>query len=383
MNTHTKARRLALEDGSLWTGKAFGAEVDGVHTAEVVFNTAMTGYQECLTDPSYRGQILVSTAAIVGIYGVNDEDAESDRVQVAGFVIHELARRASNFAATSDLSSYLKDAGVPGLADVDTRALTRRLRTQGVMRGAITDDAGVSDAELVQAAQDAPLMAGRNLASEASCHDETDRAAPDGFRLTVVALDCGAKTNIFRELEKRGCRVRRLPWNTPASRLREIFDAGEAHGILVSNGPGDPQAVEQSVATLRELIAGDAAKTPPTFGICLGNQLLALASGARTYKLKFGHRGANQPVRSQMTGKVEITSQNHGFSVDAESLPDGAEITHLNLNDGTLAGFRLKDRPVFAVQHHPEASPGPHDAAYLFDRFIEEMEKAAGATANA
>jgi len=378
MSTPAATRRLALEDGTIWTGAPFGAPIDGAITAEVVFNTAMTGYQECLTDPSYRGQILVSTTAIVGIYGVNADDAESDRVQVAGFVVHELARRPSNFSATTDLSTYLKDAGVPGLANIDTRALTRRLRAEGAMRGAMTDDASVSEDDLVSAARDAPLMAGQNLASEVSCPGETPRAAPDGARLTVVALDCGAKHNIFRELEKRGCAVIRLPWDTPASRLREIFERGEAHGLLVSNGPGDPEAVRQSVETLRELIAGDADRTPPTFGICLGNQLLALAAGAKTYKLKFGHRGANQPVRSELTGKVEITSQNHGFAVDAGSLPPSAEITHLNLNDGTLAGFRLKDRPVFAVQHHPEASPGPHDASYLFDRFVESMERAAG-----
>ena len=224
-------------------------------------------------------------------------------------------------------------------------------------------------------------MSGQNLAAQVSCSEINARPASEPKR-TVLALDCGAKRNIFRELEKRGCAVVRVPWDTPASEIRSRIEKGEAQGLLVSNGPGDPDAVEASVATLRELIAGEPDKTPPIFGICLGNQLLALAAGAKTYKLKFGHRGANQPVKSELTGKVEITSQNHGFAVKADSLPAGAEATHVNLNDGTLAGFRLTDRPVFAVQHHPEASPGPHDAAYLFDQFIESMD-ARGATAGA
>ncbi len=378
MTNETDIRRLALEDGSVWAGRAFGAAISGVSTSEVVFNTAMTGYQESLTDPSYRGQTLVSTAPIVGIYGINGEDGESERVQVSGFIVHELSRRVSNHRATTDLSTFLADAGVAGIAGVDTRALTRRLRSAGVMRGAMTDDAGVSDADLVQAAKDSPLMSGQNLASEVSCDEISSREAPGETKRTVLALDCGAKQNIFRELERRGCAVVRVPWDTPASELRGRLDRGEAHGLLVSNGPGDPDAVEASVATLRELISGPAEQTPPVFGICLGNQLLALASGAKTYKLKFGHRGANQPVKSELTGKVEITSQNHGFAVEADSLPEGAEATHVNLNDGTLAGFRLKDRPVFAVQHHPEASPGPRDASYLFDRFVEAMDARAG-----
>ncbi len=374
----TTTRRLALEDGSVWTGRPFGAPIDGVRTSEIVFNTAMTGYQESLTDPSYRGQTLVSTAPIVGIYGINEEDGESARVQVSGFIVHELSRRVSNHRATTDLSSFLQSAGVPGLADVDTRALTRCLRSAGVMRGAMTDDASVSDADLASAAAAAAPMSGQNLASEVSCEGISPRPAGQDAVRTVLALDCGAKQNIFRELEKRGCAVVRVPWDTPAAELKGRLDRGEAQGVLVSNGPGDPDAVDASVATLRELISGPAEDTPPIFGICLGNQLLALAAGASTYKLKFGHRGANQPVKSELTGKVEITSQNHGFAVKADSLPAGAEATHVNLNDGTLAGFRLTDRPVFAVQHHPEASPGPHDAAYLFDRFIEAMDARSG-----
>lgn len=375
----TTTRRLALEDGSVWTGRPFGALIDGVRTSEIVFNTAMTGYQESLTDPSYRGQTLVSTAPIVGIYGINDEDGESPSVQVSGFIVRELSRRVSNHRATTDLSSYLETAGVPGIADVDTRALTRQLRSAGVMRGAMTDDAGVSDADLAAAAAAAAPMSGQNLAAEASCEEISARPAGGDAVRTVLALDCGAKQNIFRELEKRGCAVVRVPWDTPPAELKGRLDRGEAHGVLVSNGPGDPDAVDASVATLRELIGGPAEETPPIFGICLGNQLLALAAGATTYKLKFGHRGANQPVKSELTGKVEITSQNHGFAVKADSLPAGAEATHVNLNDGTLAGFRLTDRPVFAVQHHPEASPGPHDASYLFDRFIEAMDARSGA----
>ena len=374
-NEHT--RRLALEDGSVWTGRAFGAAIDGAIAGEVVFNTAMTGYQESVTDPSYRGQILVSTAAIVGIYGINDEDNESVGVQVSGFVVHELSRRVSNQRATTDLSSFLAETGVPGLSGVDTRALTRRLRSAGVMRGVLCDDAAVSDAELVQRAKDAKRMSGQNLASEVSPTEVMARPAPADAARTVLLLDCGAKSNICRELEKRGCAVVRVPWDTSAADIRGRFDRGEAHGILVSNGPGDPDAVDASIATLRELIGGAAESTPPIFGICLGNQLLALAAGAETYKLKFGHRGANQPVRSELSGKVEITSQNHGFAVSADSLPEGVEVTHVNLNDGTLAGFRMVDRPVFAVQHHPEASPGPHDAAYLFDRFLEMMDRVA------
>jgi len=362
--------------------------------AEVVFNTAMTGYQESLTDPSYSGQILVSTFPMVGNYGVNDGDLESSKVQVSGFVVRELARMHSNFRATADLSSYLARSGVLGLTGVDTRAITRRLRTAGVMAGVLTDRTDLSDAALVEMAVSAPSMAGQNLVPAVGCSsnqtwEETlgdwspnAGASPEGGRratgrrLKVLALDCGAKRNILRNLTDRGCEVAVVPHNTPAGDLRKQFQSGGFSGLFISNGPGDPAAVRETIRTLKELVGGPAAMTVPTFGICLGHQLLSLALGATTFKLKFGHRGANHPVLNSMTGKVEITSQNHGFAVDPASLEAvGGEPTHINLNDGTLAGFRMLDRPVFAVQHHPEASPGPHDSSYLFDAFVRMMER--------
>ena len=375
--------RIALEDGSLWHGHAFGAVGRGVAvTAEAVFNTAMAGYQEALTDPSYAGQALIMTAPIVGIYGVNDEDVESKRVQVAAFVVHELARRTSNWRASTDLSAYLAREGVLGVAGVDTRALTRRLRTGGAMRCALTDDASITDAALVERARSAASMAGQNLVTGVGASERRTVAAggPAGAgarRRRVMALDCGAKENIVRSLTNLGCEVVSVPHDTPASTIRAAYERGEVDGVLVSNGPGDPAAVTGTIATLRDLVGPHAEPAIPTFGICLGHQLLALALGAETFKLKFGHRGVNQPVRDEESGRVEITSQNHGFAVDPVSLRRaGGEPTHVNLNDGTLAGFRVPGRPVFAVQHHPEASPGPHDAAHLFRRFVEMMDAA-------
>ncbi|MEM1329943.1 MAG: glutamine-hydrolyzing carbamoyl-phosphate synthase small subunit [Planctomycetota bacterium] len=379
--THTA--RLALEDGSVFTGQAFGAVGRGLTVeAEVVFNTAMSGYQESLTDPSYSKQILVQTAPMIGNTGVNPQDFESEHVSVSGFVIRELARRHSNFRATDDLSAFLAEAGVLGLAGVDTRAITRRLRTTGALRGVLTDDDGVSDAELVERARSAASMAGANLVPGVGCSSEqgwsesmgewSPGAARSATPLRVLAIDCGAKRNILRNLTERGCEVTVIPHDTLADEIRRRFDTGEADGLFVSNGPGDPAAVDQTIATLRELMQRE--QPIPTFGICLGHQLLSLAAGAETFKLKFGHRGANHPVHNTLTGRVEITSQNHGFAVTPESIEQvGAEVTHVNLNDGTVAGFRLTDRPVFAVQHHPEASPGPHDAGYLFDAFVRMM----------
>ncbi len=389
-STDRPAARLALEDGSVFHGRAFGAlaEAKGrplTAAGEVVFNTAMTGYQEALTDPSYAGQILTMTAPLIGNYGVNEEDMESKSVQVAGFVVRELSRVMSNHRATIDLSTWLARAGVPGIEGIDTRALTRRLRIEGAMRGVLSADGSLTDEQLVALARSGPRMAGANLVTGVSVArpygwsedlgvwaeltDEASGRDEPAKRFRVAALDCGAKLNILRHLAERGCEVMVLPHDASADAIRRL----KPDGLFVSNGPGDPAAVDATIATLRE-IAGEV----PTFGICLGHQLLCLALGAKTYKLKFGHRGANQPVRNLLTGHVEITSQNHGFAVETASM-EGAdcEPTHVNLNDGTLAGFRHRSKPIFAVQYHPEASPGPHDAAYLFDCFVLMMQSRA------
>ena len=375
--------RLALADGTVLQGHAFGAVGRNiVSLAEVVFNTATSGYQESLTDPSYTGQILVATFPLVGNTGCNPEDEESPKVQAAGLVIRELARLHSNYRSTEDLSTYLARHGVLGLEGIDTRSLTKRLRSGGVVSGALTDRKDLTDQELVEMARRAPSMAGQNLVPMVGCSTKQawtetlgswsplPEVRESGPR--VLALDCGAKSNILRNLTDRGCRVTLAPHSITADEIRRLFDSGQIDGLFISNGPGDPSAVEATIATLRSLLT----KGPsiPTFGICLGHQLLGLALGAKAFKLKFGHRGINQPVKNTITGKVEITSQNHGFAIDPASLRDiGAEPTHVHLNDGTLAGFRLRDKPVFCVQYHPEASPGPHDASYLFDQFVSSM----------
>ncbi len=369
--------RLALEDGTVFRGRAFGLCTDGATTGgEVVFNTAMCGYQEALTDASYTGQILCMTATEVGNYGVTAEDTESAGVAVKGFVVREAIEEPSNHRASSGLSAWLARSNVVGIDGIDTRALVRILRTKGALRGVLFVGEGKPDAALVDMARALPQMGGQNLAACASpasgsrwsggLGEWTLRGQPRAGRtFRVVALDCGAKHNIFRNLAERGCDIEVVPHDLSAAEIR----ARRPDGLFISNGPGDPAAVERTIATLRE-VAGEV----PTFGICLGHQLLALALGARTWKLKFGHRGANQPVRNLLTGRVEITSQNHGFCVDEESLRAvGGEPTHVHLNDGTLAGFRHTTKPIFSVQYHPEASPGPHDSAYLFDCFVAMM----------
>ena len=380
--------RLVLEDGSVYRGRAFGAAAD--RTGEVVFNTSMAGYQEILTDPSYTGQIVAMTYPLIGNYGVNLQDVESNKPQVDGFIVRELSAVRSNYRSHDDLSGYLNKAGVPGIEGLDTRALTRKLRSAGVMRGVLAcseASARQSDADLVDRARSAPKMEGLNLAAQVSCTQSYDwkdgfvdgfsnnqipnQGAHAGPRVKVVCVDYGVKTHILRCLTDSGADVTVVPSSATASEVLAL----RPDGVFLSNGPGDPAAVIGAP----DLIRGLAGKTP-LFGICLGHQLMGLAFGGETYKLKFGHRGANQPVFEAATGKVEITSQNHGFAVNPETLSkDHVEITHVNLNDKTVEGLRHKDFPAFSVQYHPEASPGPHDSYYLFGRFREMMLKHAKA----
>ncbi len=383
-----KTAKLALADGTVFTGTAFGyTDAPQPVGGEVVFNTSMTGYQEILTDPSYAGQIVTMTYPLIGNYGVAPDDMESTDIHVRGFIVRELANVPSNYRADKRLEDWLAENKVLAIAGIDTRALTRRLRIDGAMNGVLSCGE-LDDAKLVAMAKALPSMAGQNLAekvgSTESCgFDENLGEWPpvqgevpaEGRTFKVVALDCGAKHNILRHLVERGCEVEVMPHGTGADDIL----AKKPDGLFVSNGPGDPEPVDAAIETLKQING-----KVPTFGICLGHQLLALALGAKTYKLKFGHRGANHPIQNLGTKKVEITSHNHGFAVDIESLQAvGGEPTHLNLNDQTLSGFRHKTLPIFAVQYHPEASPGPHDSAYLFDCFIEMMKTGRSPSAEA
>ncbi len=355
---------LILEDGTVYKGLAFGAP-ESFSFGEIVFNTSLTGYQEILTDPSYAGQIVTLTYPEIGNYGVNAEDVESRKIFARGLVVRNLAKRHSNFRATMSLDTYLREAGIAGISDVDTRALTRHIRDYGAMRSLITSqEAHTSNfddkmrAELVAKVKASPQMEGLDLTGEVSC--DKPYTLGNG-RLKVAAMDFGMKQNILRSLTARDITVTVYPARTPA---REILES-RPDGIFLSNGPGDPAACGDIIGEMAALIQSKI----PIFGICLGHQLLSIALGAKTYKLKFGHRGGNHPVKDLTTGKIEVTSQNHGFAVDEKTMPKHLELTHLNLNDNSVEGFRHKELPIFAVQYHPEASPGPHDSSYLFDRF--------------
>jgi carbamoyl-phosphate synthase small subunit len=362
---------VVLEDGTVFTGSAFAGQ--GQACGEVVFNTAMAGYQEVLTDPSYKEQILVMTYPLIGSYGINDEDMESSSIHLEGFIVREYQSRPSNYRSTRTLARYLEDHGKIGIEGIDTRALTRRIRTQGAMRGIIA--AGRFDiAELKEKLAAWPGLVGRDIVQTVSgreitlwknnAHAAATHMNSARDRLRVAVLDCGAKHNIYRSLEQLGCEVLVVPSRFGSADIMQL----KPDGVLVSNGPGDPAPLAREVATVRDLLGA-----VPLFGICLGHQLLAQAAGARTAKLKFGHHGVNQPVKNLLTGRVEITSQNHGFYVLHDTLPAEAVVTHINLNDDTLEGIRYPDHLAFSVQYHPEAAPGPHDSQYLFEEFIELM----------
>ncbi|MBN1140598.1 MAG: glutamine-hydrolyzing carbamoyl-phosphate synthase small subunit [Deltaproteobacteria bacterium] len=366
---------LALQDGRHFIGKSFGAQ--GEAHGEVVFNTSMTGYQEILTDPSYRGEIVAMTYPLIGNTGANPEDVESERPHLSGFVVKEYSIHPSNWRCRENLDAYLKRHGVVGICDLDTRALVRHIRSRGAQTGYIST-VDSDPARVVEKARQAPPLVGRDLVREVTCrepyrwteglwHPETGYENPSGrFRFRVVAYDFGIKRNILRHLVSLGCEVIVVPAATSAEEVLAM----NPDGVFLSNGPGDPEPIIYAQENIRQLLG-----KKPIFGICLGHQLIGLALGGKTFKLKFGHRGGNQPVRRGEGACVEITSQNHGFAVRGDSVCDAAVLTHVNLNDNTLEGLTHKTLPVFSVQYHPEASPGPHDARYLFSRFIEMMEK--------
>ena len=355
---------LVLEDGSIHEGIGFGAEADGL--GEVVFNTTMTGYQEVLTDPSYSGQLVTLTYPLVGNYGINAEDFESSRIQAGGLIVRGHCELPSHGRSERTLHEFLSDQGIPGISEIDTRAVTRRLRSQGVMMGIITT--GAPDAAL-RRLQDTPPYEDQDYVATVSTGEqyEWDSSAddPDDGKLRILVTDCGLKYSILRQLRRRGCRVTVVPAATPADDLLAM----KPSGVLLSPGPGDPKLLDYIVDNTRQILG-----RVPVMGICLGHQVVARALGAETFKLKFGHRGGNHPVKDLADGRIYITAQNHGFAVSPEKLPPGLEVSHINLNDQTVEGLRHKDMPLFTIQYHSEASPGPRDNEYLFDQFIEMIE---------
>ncbi len=393
MGRERKRAILALEDGTVFHGISFGAAI--TQTGEICFNTSMTGYQEILTDPSYRGQIVTMTCPQIGNYGVNADDAESSAVHVRGFVIEELCEVPSNWRSKQSLQDYLLEAGVPGIEGIDTRALTKRLRVAGAMRATLSTDGSLSDDEAVAAARQAPPMEGSDFVKEVttpepywwdpenvlsrqwtiinpSAAEVLEEVDGQMFRslcdpkYRIVAYDFGIKRNILRSLRQKGFEVEVVNSRTPASAVL----ARNPDGIFLSNGPGDPAALDYIHSEIKEIIG-----KKPVFGICLGHQVLAHALGGTTFKLKFGHRGGNHPVKDLRSGKIAITAQNHGFAADGDSLPSNVEVTHINLNDGTIEGMRHRDYPVFSVQYHPEAAPGPNDASYFFEEFANLIDQ--------
>ena len=374
--SHFPPALLALADGTVFRGKGIGAS--GSSVGEVVFNTAMTGYQEILTDPSYARQIVTLTYPHIGNYGVNREDCEADAIHASGLVIRDLPLLASNFRSERTLDEYLRATGVLGLADIDTRMLTRILREKGAQAGCLMAGEHLDADAAVAKARAFPGLAGMDLAQVVSAKQAyawregewklgEGFTQPDNFRFHVVAYDFGVKRNILRMLASRGCKLTVVPAQTPAAEVLAL----NPDGVFLSNGPGDPEPCDYAIAAIRVFLE----KKLPTFGICLGHQLLGLAAGGKTLKMKFGHHGANHPVKDLETGQVLITSQNHGFAVDPATLPANVKVTHVSLFDGSLQGMAWTDRPAFCFQGHPEASPGPHDVAYLFDRFIKSMEQ--------
>lgn len=379
----TRPAKLALANGSIFSGTSFGASGE-IH-GEVVFNTSMTGYQEILTDPSYNGQIVTMTYPLIGNYGVNEDDVESRGLFLRGFIVRELCDEPSNYRSSESLDSYLKRHNIIGLQGIDTRALVRQIRIDGAMKGIISTE-DLDDESLIKKARAGQSLVGVDLACEVMPESTTDWTTPlndlgrpaefsscvdNNQRPHVVAIDYGMKWNIPRWLTGAGCRVTVVPGKSTAEEVLKL----NPDGVFLSNGPGDPEPLDYAIRTIQGLLG-----RKPIFGICLGLQLLGLASGGRTFKLRFGHRGANQPVLNKATGKVEITSQNHGFALDADSLPDDVEVTYFNLNDNTVEGIRHREHQAFGVQYHPEASAGPHDSHYLFREFVDMIRPVTAST---